>query len=230
VTVKARRRLRDVVARSGPARWQATRDDLAFRYLRGDGIEIGALYHPQRVPSSARVRYVDLATADELLATIPATTWVHPVDVIDDGARLEKFADASLDFVMAHHVLEHVEDPIAALHTFLRVVRPGGIVFLSLPDGRFSFDRDRERTSVEHVLRDHRDGPEVSRAAHHDEWSRYIDGNKTAAEYEAEGAHHHFHVWELQTFVELLLAIELPVTLEAAIATEPEFSVVLRKR
>jgi hypothetical protein len=36
-------------------------------------------------------------------------------------------------------------------------------------------------------------------------------------------------VWELGTFIELLFALELPVAIEAAQATEPEFAVVLRK-
>src|SRR6266480_6514275 len=42
-TRRARLKLRDLVARSGPPRWEAARDDLSFRYLRGDGIESGAL-------------------------------------------------------------------------------------------------------------------------------------------------------------------------------------------
>ena len=226
----ARLKLRDAVARSGPVRWEAVRDDLAFRYLRGDGIEIGAFYRPQRVPKAARVRHVDYTTTEELIASIPSVTWAQPVDVIDDGEKLEKFADESLDFVIANHMLEHVQDPIATLETFVRVVRPGGIVFLTLPDPRYSFDNARERTSVEHLLRDHREGPEVSRRQHYEEWSRYIDGGKSPDDYAAEDARHHFHVWELQTFVGFLLAIDLPITIEAAIATEPEFAVVFTKR
>jgi hypothetical protein len=35
--------------------------------------------------------------------------------VVDDGTRLASFADGSLDFVIANHMLEHFEDPIAAL-------------------------------------------------------------------------------------------------------------------
>jgi predicted SAM-dependent methyltransferase len=225
-----RTKVRDVVARSGPPRWEAARDDLAFRYCHGDGIEIGALYRPQRVPKDARVRYVDYVDEKQLLELNKHYVWwAQPIDVVDNGETLEKFDDDSLDFLMAHHMLEHVEDPIAALKTWVRVVRPGGIVFLTLPDPRYSFDNLRERTTVEHVLRDHDEGPEVSRQQHYAEWSQYIDGNKTPEEYAAEDARHHFHVWELQTFVALLLALDLPITIEAAVATEPEFSVVFRK-
>jgi SAM-dependent methyltransferase len=228
------------VARSGPPRWQATRDDLAFRYLRGDGIEIGALNMPLRVPAAARVRYVDHATADELREIYAWELHIHgwplvPPDVVDDGERLAKFDDESLDFVIANHMLEHVEDPVAALHHFLRVLRPGGILFLTLPDPRHSFDANRPRTSVEHLLRDHRDGPDVSRREHYEEWARMIEGvpehdvARRAEEFAADHARHHFHVWELDTFLAFLIALEPPADLEAAQATEKEFAVILRK-
>jgi SAM-dependent methyltransferase len=228
------------VARSGPPRWQATRDDLAFRYLRGDGIEIGALNAPLRVPASARVRYVDHAGPDELREIYAEELSMHgwPLvepDVIDEGERLAKFPDESLDFVIANHMLEHVEDPIEALLHFLRVLRPGGILFLTLPDARRTFDRLRARTTVEHLLRDHRDGPEVSRREHYEEWARFIEGvadedvARRADQFATERARHHFHVWELDTFLAFLIALEPPADLEAAQATEKEFAVVLRK-
>lgn len=231
---RARRRLRDWVARSGPPRWQATRDDLAFRYLRGEGIEIGALYSPLRMPPGARVTYVDHADENELRRVYPEHDWVMAPDVIDEGERLGKFADESLDFVVANHMLEHVEDPIEALHHFLRVLRPGGILFLTLPDARFTFDEWRERTSVEHLLRDHREGPEASRRQHYEEWARIEckSDEEVAArveEFAAAGTRNHFHVWELDTFLSFLIAVEPPADVEAAQATEEEFAVILRK-
>jgi predicted SAM-dependent methyltransferase len=75
------------------------------------------------------------------------------IDVIDDGSRLASFGDQSIDFVVANHVLEHLEDPVAALHHWLRVLRPRGVLFLTLPDAQHTpFDAARERTSVEHLL------------------------------------------------------------------------------
>jgi SAM-dependent methyltransferase len=228
--------VRDVI-RSQPPRWEATRDDLAFRYLRGDGIEIGALYRPQRLPPGARARYVDHAGGEDLKRAYPIHDWVKDPDVVDEAERLAKFGDESVDFVVANHVLEHVEDPVAALKTFLRVLRPGGIVYITLPDAQHNFDQRRERTTVEHVLRDHREGPEVSRRHHYEEWAAIVDGldddrliAERADQFAAEGTRHHFHVWELDTFLELLLALKLPVAIEAAQATEFEFAVILRKK
>jgi SAM-dependent methyltransferase len=232
---RARLAVRDRI-RSMPPNWAATRDDLAFRYLHGEGIEIGALYRPQRVPSDAHVRFVDHGGVDELRRVYPDHDWVQEPDIVDEAERLDKFAGESLDFVIANHVLEHVEDPVAALSAFIRVLRPGGIVFLTLPDPRYSFDGRRERTTVAHVLRDHRDGPETSRREHYEEWAHIVEGlvdpadiERRTAQFASQGTRNHFHVWELRTFIELLFALELPVAIEAAQATEPEFAVVLRK-
>jgi predicted SAM-dependent methyltransferase len=231
----ARLRLRDKI-RSLPPRREATRDDLAFRYLRGEGIEIGALYWPQRLPPGASARYVDYAPEEVLRTLDPAHPWVHPVDVIDDAQRLAKFEDESVDFVIAHHVIEHLEDPVAALEAFLRVLRPDGIAFITIPHARHTFDAARERTTVAHVLRDHREGPETSRRGHYEEWARFIDGitdpdvlAARVAEYAAQDYRHHLHVWEPESFLELLLALRLPAPIEAMIATGEEFSVILRK-
>jgi SAM-dependent methyltransferase len=232
---RATTKLRDFI-RSRPPTWEATRDDLAFRYLSGEGIEIGALYRPQRVPPGARVRFVDHGDEAELRRVYPDHDWVQAPDVVDEAERLVKFPDESLDFVIANHVIEHVEDPVQALHTFLRVLRPGGIVFLTLPDGRHNFDARRERTTVEHVMRDHRVGPETSRREHYEEWAHVIEGAlepediaRRADEFAAQGTRNHFHVWELDGFLELLHALRLPARVEAAEATGFEFAVILRK-
>ncbi len=104
--------------------------------------------------------------------------------------------------MVANHVLEHAEDPIAALGHLVRVLVPGGVLFLTLPDARHTFDAMRQRTTIEHVLRDHHDGPEVSREQHYREWA-YVeclpedDVAERVAQFARERARHHFHVWEL---------------------------------
>ncbi len=229
-----------MVARRGRSDRDTVRGDVAARYLRGEGIEIGALDIPLRMPRGARVRYVDYLDEEQLRTTYSVNLrhgrpLVTP-DVIDDGTRLASFADASLDFIVANHMLEHVEDPIDALQHQLRVLRSGGVLYLALPDPRETFDAPRPRTTVEHLLRDHREGPHVSRRAHYEECARVIEGRggdgvgTRADEMEAAGMRPHFHVWEPKDFAGFLAALELPFTLELLQAGVGEFIVILRKR
>jgi SAM-dependent methyltransferase len=239
-----RRRLRDIVIGAGGHDTFVMREDIARRYLTGDGIEIGAFTWPLRLPRGAAVRYVDQLDRDGLLRAYGARisamgldpASVPETDVVDDAEHLAKFADRSVDFVIASHVLEHAEDPIEALGNFLRVIRPGGTLMLVLPDPRRTFDAPRPRTTVEHLFSDHRHGPQVSRREHYEEWARFneelpdvlVPGR--VAEFEREDARHHFHVWELADFLELLRALKLPAELELAQASNDEFAIVLRKR
>jgi 2-polyprenyl-3-methyl-5-hydroxy-6-metoxy-1,4-benzoquinol methylase len=49
-------------------------------------------------------------------------------DVLDD------VPDGSVDFVVSLETLEHVADPVALLATFERVLKPGGRIFVSVPN------------------------------------------------------------------------------------------------
>jgi SAM-dependent methyltransferase len=235
----SRRRARDMVLRRGAENRKTVREDVALRFLRGTGIEIGALDFPLRVPADARVSYVDYLDGAALREAygstlLPGRTLVVP-DVVDDGERLKSFTDSSLDFVIANHMLEHVQDPIAALQHHLRVLRPGGVLYLALPDARFTFDAPRKRTTIEHLLRDHRDGPHISRREHYEECAHLIEGHrgeiltKRMQEMEAQDLRPHFHVWEPLTFAGFLAALDLPCSLELLRASAGEFVVVLRK-
>jgi SAM-dependent methyltransferase len=100
------------------------------------------------------------------------------VDFLAD-ARALPLADHTLDYLCSSHVLEHLADPIAALHEWHRVLRPGGLLYLVVPDRRFTFDEPRALTSIEHLLRDFREGattaanlPHVDEFVFHTDWSR----------------------------------------------------------
>ncbi len=183
----------------------AVRSFLASQYLRGDGIEIGALNEPMKLPAGCSVRYVDAFTNEELRNHYPVGLQgfdIVNVDIVADAHLLSGLADASLDFVIANHVLEHLEDPLLALRNMLRVLRHGGVLFLALPDKRHTFDRDRPCTPFEHILADHRNGPEASRRGHYEEWLRLVDKlpeaeieDRVQALCQAPDPAIHLHVW-----------------------------------
>jgi SAM-dependent methyltransferase len=184
---------------------------LAKRDLRGAGLELGPLHVPLPVGPQASVRTVDRLTLPELRRQYPelGKFAIAAPDVVDDGERLEKFADGTLDFVVANHFLEHCQNPIASIQTFLRVLRPGGRIFMAIPDKRRTFDVSRPITTFEHVLRDYRDGPRPSYEQHLGEWASYVE--KTP--HESIGARVqqlreqnysiHFHCWDPAGLMEL---------------------------
>ena len=80
------------------------------------------------------------------------------------------FHDHSLDYVLASHVLEHVANPVRALAEWYRVVRPGGIIYLIVPDRRRTWEHARELTPVDHMIDDFTRGTTASDATHIDEF------------------------------------------------------------
>jgi SAM-dependent methyltransferase len=226
-----------------PRRWlyARARRRLGERFLRGEGIEIGALHHPFPVPRSARVRYLDRLTTAQLREEYPelADEPFAEVELLDDGETLATLADGTQDFVIASHVLEHTQDPIGTLHAHLRALRPGGTLLLALPDRRGGLDEHRAPTALEHLLADHDEGPQRSRAQHYREWTELVDvplgyvaaedAEAHAAELERRGYSIHFHCWTLEEFLAQLPAFGLDAVVAEARPNHHEFLVVLRK-
>lgn len=118
----------------------------ATRYFVGHGIDIGCGPDPvsqyaQQFPLMKGCRGWDLADGDaQLLASV---------------------GDASFDFVHSSHCLEHMVDPPAALNHWLRVLKPGGHLIVTVPDedmyeqGVFpsTFNSDHKWTFTMHKAR-----------------------------------------------------------------------------
>jgi SAM-dependent methyltransferase len=220
------------------------------RFLQGDGIEIGALHQPLPLGGLpiARIRYVDRLPLAGLRGQYPefAPYRLAPVDILDDGEQLATLAGESLDFIIANHFIEHCRSPLGALRRWLGCLRPGGVIYLAVPDMRRTFDAGRPLTSLEHLLADERAPAEVRAAhdrAHYLEYATCVDrlsGDAARAHAEwllARGYSIHFHTFLPDSFLELLHrareSLGLPFEIHAFAATWPgsdEFLVVLARR
>src|SRR5437763_692697 len=89
------------------------RRSLVRAYIKGRGLEISALHRPLKVPSQAKVTYVDRLWVPGLQQQYPelATRQLAKVGMVDDIEKLTRFEDGSQDFVIANHVLEHCQNP-----------------------------------------------------------------------------------------------------------------------
>lgn len=130
---------------------------LAAKYLRGSGIEVGAMNRPLRVPLGVSVRYVDNVSRDDNLGRFPnfQSRDLALPDFIEDGFTLPSFAPGSVDFLIANHVLEHSDNVLKTLSRWADVQKPGGVLFITVPLAEFCFDRGRPITPLEHFVSDY---------------------------------------------------------------------------
>jgi len=181
------------------------------RLLRGEGLEIGALLDPLPVPYATRVWYSDLLTPEQLDEMYPGSA---KPDIVSDSESFPSIADHSFDFVVANHVLEHVTDPLRALMEWHRMLRPDGLLMLTLPDKRFTFDATRKRTTLEHLLDDHASAasPAVRNRVHLEEWAEHVERLRPGSpayrrwidDQLAHGYAVHNHVWIPRDILEVL--------------------------
>lgn len=199
-----------------------TRHAIAQLYLKGEGVEIGALNNPLNLPKSASVKYLDKYSIEELRKHNISFDFENcvKVDIFDDGERLESLKDASLDFVISNHFIEHCENPLKSIENMIRIIKSNGILFLSIPDKRFTFDKDRPVTPLEHILKDYYEGPIHSKRAHYEEWVKYLGNSANLSNKHFDNFMDevnylmkidysiHYHVWTQTEILEYVLFLK----------------------
>ena len=129
------------------------RYELTQFLIKGRGIEIGAGAYPHPLPEGARCEYFDKRTEKELAGLFgvneSSIRKVYSLEVVR-----ERFPDKA-DFLIAHHVLEHISDPIRALIEWNSYVKDGGMFVISVPDADYCPDKGRLVSTFEHVLMDY---------------------------------------------------------------------------
>jgi SAM-dependent methyltransferase len=226
-----------------PAAYErCVRRDLAARFLRGSGVEIGALQRRLDVPDHCSVTYVDRMPLADLLvhyAELRDQPLQKP-DLIDDGETLGKVGTGTLDFVIANHFLEHCENPIQTIVNFARVLKDDGILYMAVPDKRYTFDLDRSATPYTILSETFRLGRRCNREELYVEWATCVaraprsEVSTLACKLMTENYSIHFNVWALRDLLEFVFRSQaeftLPLTLECVVCSENEVILVLKKR
>ncbi len=205
---------------------------LATKYLdKLHGIEIGA----STQNSFQLKRAINVDFSDEQggmwqdKGCEPAT-----VNIVALGDDLP-FRNATLDYVLSSHVIEHFFDPVKALKEWHRVVKPGGYIFIIAPHMDRTFDEFREPTPVAELI-DRSTGKirvsnyakplsaEAVRKTGIEPVEPFIQfmpqrlfRNKAASKlddgwaYYTEDDHHHWSVWRTADFVALVKQLKYKI-------------------
>ena len=149
------------------------------------------------------------------------------------------FLHSSQDFIVANHYLEHCENLLGTLRSHLDRVKPGGLLFYTVPDRRMTFDWRRANTPFAHLVADDQGGAASARLEHYREWAQLVMGvegeaiDKTAGRLMNRNESIHYHCWDKQSLRALFDAArsyldDRFVILERH-ANGPEMVVVLRR-
>lgn len=132
------------------------------------GLEIGALANPVLEPGTPGVLFADRVSTAELRALYAGheradgldLSRLVPVDVvIGDGTVAAALGSRGpVDYVVASHVIEHVADPTGWLRDLSDCLVEGGLLWLVVPDKRFTFDHFRAPTTLRELLEAHLGG------------------------------------------------------------------------
>ena len=129
-----------------------------IRFFSGLGLDIGPFDKPF-VPDAGsyglEVETVDRWCAEDLKkffpeikdSVVPDPTYIHDVSANGLGFTEGK----KYDFVICSHVIEHVANPFWLIHECRRVLKDGGVLYISAPDGRYSQDKGRHLTSFSYL-------------------------------------------------------------------------------
>jgi len=100
--------------------------------LGGNGIEFGAASHNTfNLPGSINIAPGDDADFYREQQIEMCGSYAE-IDIVAE-AHAVPLPDASQDYIISSHVVEHLPNPIAAFIEWTRLLKPGGIVFMIVP-------------------------------------------------------------------------------------------------
>ena len=130
-----------------------------------------------------RWRFKDLGRTAKKIINVDncPSNLVKPADAtnyVTDAANLFFAADDTMDFICSSHVLEHLANPLRAIVEWKRVIKGEGIVYVGVPDKRYTFDHRRHRTPLSHLIDDFEKDVDQTDKTHIFEFIEKFDENK----------------------------------------------------
>lgn len=207
---------------------------LVEKFCQGKGIEIG----PGWTPYCTERETIFIDRFDHR-ATQP-----QPLDILADAAQLP-LLEATAQFILSSHCLEHCPNPLGVLYEWKRTLCDNGILFLILPHGERTFDRGRELTPLKHIIEDYKNDTDISDSTHWEEFSRFSipqykhtwlerarreDGSLNF-EWIAGRGHLHYHVWNQINLADLVhhAGFDILYAMEELPERSDSFLVIARK-
>ena len=196
---------------------------LAHEYLDSLwGIEVGGAAHNSfNLPHCLNVDYTDEDTAFKL-GEVQLCGEKMKVDIIADGADLP-FKDETLDYVISSHVIEHFFDPIATIKEWLRVIKPGGYIFIIAPKKDDDPQETRPYTELSELIERHKGSikPKDVVMGHEVSQVTGLPLNDKA----------HWSVWDLEHFLPICqhMGLDVVESLESDDKVGNGFCVVIKK-
>ena len=196
-----------------PPRTSATTmREVATCRLQGSGIEFGAAGNPMPAPIRCQVKFADLfPEEDQRSRAYPGqgTEFVR-ISRLMSMDDMSAVPEASLDFVIACHVIEHTRNPLGAFEQVYRKLKRGGQYVLVVPDRRLTFDKDRELTTLDHLILDYQEPSAERDVPHYTEFSRMVKMVPEAVldqyvrDAIASRLDIHFHTWTYESFLAMV--------------------------
>ena len=146
--------------------------------LAGVGLEIGPYDQPTVFKSEADVRYLDWKDQAQLARECTHPDMIVDIPEIDYVVHSNRYGDYisdKFDYIIANHVMEHAPNMIQWLSDLCDMMLPGGVLFLALPDKKFSFDKYRQDTALSHLVAEYLAGVEEIPREHQIECEIYYD-------------------------------------------------------
>lgn len=138
---------------------QSRRDFIASHVTpQREILELGPFNNPTFRRPDEQVWYMDMFSKAELISMHAGNSSRQPESIVETDYVVKdldfaRHISKTFDMVVAHHVVEHIADLIFWFRECEQLLKPNGMLFLSLPDRRYTFDYFRPISLASQIVR-----------------------------------------------------------------------------